>query len=563
MHPPNPPRRRMHMPLSWFRGFATMALLAMTAVASASDAPPQPNILFIFSDDHAYQAVSAYGSGLNKTPHIDRLATEGVRFDRCYVTNSLCGPSRACILTGKYSHKNGFHTNADVFDNRQVTFPQLLQKAGYQTGIIGKWHLSTEPIGFDHWEVLPGQGRYYSPQFDTAAGRITEPGYVADVITDKAVHWLQERDANRPFMLMVQHKSPHREWSPGPKHVGDLADAKFPEPRTLFDDYRNRADAAKQATMRIADDMRLVEDLKVYDPESDYGRLMAKRMSPEEQAAWNKAYEKENAEFEANPPEGDALVGWKYQRYMKDYLRTVQSVDDSVGELLDYLDKSGLADNTVVIYASDQGFYLGEHGWFDKRFMYEQSLRTPFVLRWPQVVKPGGVEERIVSNVDFAQTFLEMAGVEAPGDMQGRSLVKLLKGEKPEDWRKSFYYHYYEGPPAAHTVAEHYGVTDGRYKLIHYYKLGQWELFDLVSDPDEMQSVYGQPDYAVHRQRLTDELKRLRSELEVVSDDPTDLSPTETDVREGQRIKIRPRSEQRQQRRQNRRLERQAADAST
>lgn len=547
----------MHMPLSSFRRQALLALLALVAFGSAAAAADRPNILFIFSDDHAYQAVSAYGSGLNETPNIDRLATEGVRFDRCYVTNSLCGPSRACILTGKYSHKNGFCTNRDVFDNRQTTFPKLLQTAGYQTAIIGKWHLITEPKGFDHWEVLPGQGRYYSPQFDTAEGRVTEPGYVADVITGKALNWLQERDQDRPFMLMVQHKSPHREWSPSPKYVDKLADAKIPEPKTLFDDYGNRADAAKQATMRIADDMRLKEDLKIYDPESDFGRVVTGRMTEEEKAAWLNAYKKVNDEFAAAKLEGDALVRWKYQRYMKDYLNTIQSVDDSVGELLAYLEKSGLADNTVVIYASDNGFYLGEHGWFDKRFMYEQSLRTPLLVRWPNVAKAGSVDDRIVSNVDFAQTFLEMAGVEAPADMQGRSLVSLLKGENPEDWRKSFYYQYYEGPPAEHSVAEHYGVTDGRYKLIHYHKLNQWELFDLVNDPDEMQSVYGQPDYAGHRQRLTDELKRLRSELDVTADAPPVLEEDEVQIRSRQRI------ENRQQRRLNRRLERQAAKASS
>jgi arylsulfatase A-like enzyme len=547
----------MHMPLSSFRRQALLALLALVAFGSAAAAADRPNILFIFSDDHAYQAVSAYGSGLNETPNIDRLATEGVRFDRCYVTNSLCGPSRACILTGKYSHKNGFCTNRDVFDNRQTTFPKLLQTAGYQTAIIGKWHLITEPKGFDHWEVLPGQGRYYSPQFDTAEGRVTEPGYVADVITGKALNWLQERDQDRPFMLMVQHKSPHREWSPSPRYVDKLADAKIPEPKTLFDDYGNRADAAKQATMRIADDMRLKEDLKIYDPESDFGRVVTGRMTEEEKAAWLNAYKKVNDEFAAAKLEGDALVRWKYQRYMKDYLNTIQSVDDSVGELLAYLEKSGLADNTVVIYASDNGFYLGEHGWFDKRFMYEQSLRTPLLVRWPNVAKAGSVDDRIVSNVDFAQTFLEMAGVEAPADMQGRSLVSLLKGENPEDWRKSFYYQYYEGPPAEHSVAEHYGVTDGRYKLIHYHKLNQWELFDLVNDPDEMQSVYGQPDYAGHRQRLTDELKRLRSELDVTADAPPVLEEDEVQIRSRQRI------ENRQQRRLNRRLERQAAKASS
>ena len=468
--------------------------------------------------------MSAYGGGLNKTPNIDRLAAEGVRFDRCYVTNSICGPSRACVLTGKYSHKNGFSTNRSTFDGSQVTFPKLLQQVGYQTAIIGKWHLKSEPTGFDFWQILPGQGRYYSPLFETPEGQITAPGYVTNVITDKALDWLKQRDEDRPFMLMVQHKAPHREWSPSSKHVDDFADAKFPEPKTLFDDYSKRADAAKLATMRIADDLRLKEDLKVYDPESDYGRIMNKRMSPDEKQAWIAAYEKRNEEFKKAPPEGEELVRWKYQRYMQDYLRTVQSVDDSVGTILDFLEESGLADNTVVIYASDQGFYLGEHGWFDKRFMYEQSLRTPFLVRWPGVAKAGSVDDRIVSNVDFAQTFLELAGAPAADGMQGRSLVPLLKGEKPADWRTSFYYHYYEGPPAEHSVAEHYGVTDGRFKLIHYYKLDQWELFDLANDPDELQSVYGQPDYAGPRQRLIDELKRLRSELDVTTNEPVDAA---------------------------------------
>ncbi|WP_198421837.1 sulfatase [Lacipirellula parvula] len=541
------------MPRSRPRGVAVMALAIAALLGSIAQAASQPNILFIFTDDHAYQAVSAYGGGLNETPNIDRLAKEGVRFDRCYVTNSICGPSRACVLTGKYSHKNGFCTNRDIFDGKQTTFPKLLQKSGYQTAIVGKWHLQSEPQGFDHWEVLPGQGLYYSPKFDTAAGRVTEPGYVADVITGKALNWLKQRDAEKPFLLMVQHKSPHREWSASSKHVGKFADHKFPEPKTLFDDYSDRADAAKQATMRIADEMRLKEDLKVYDPQSDYGRTMLSRLNPDEQKAWIAAYEPVNKAFAEAKLEGDELIRWKYQRYMQDYLSTVQSVDDSVGELLAYLDAAGLADNTIVVYASDQGFYLGEHGWFDKRFMYEQSLRTPCLIRWPKVAKPGTVEERIVSNVDFAQTFLDAAGVDAPDDMQGASIVPLLKGETPEDWRKTFYYQYYEGPPAEHNVAEHYGVTDGRYKLIHYFKLKQWELFDLVSDPDELHSVYGQPEYASQRQRLGDELTRLRSELGVTENEPPKLDEPELKSRRQQKI----------ENRQRRRQMRQSASSST
>ncbi len=501
------------------RPFAT-SIAALALAAGAAAAANRPNVVFIFSDDHAYQAVGAYGSRLNRTPHIDRLAAEGLRFDRCYVTNSLCGPSRACILTGKYSHKNGFYSNRSQFDGSQQTFPKLLQQAGYQTAIVGKWHLVSEPTGFDFWQVLPGQGRYYSPIFLTSEGRMTVPGYVTDVITDRAIAWLRdERDANRPFMLMVQHKAPHREWAPGPAHLGEPPTGAYPEPATLFDNYENRADAARQATMRIADDLRLDQDLKMV-ADSPFDKLVQNLMSDDQRAAWLAFYKPLRDAYVADTPEGQDLVRWKYQRYLQDYLRCVQSVDDNVGRLLEYLDESGLAANTVVIYASDQGFYLGEHGWFDKRFMYEQSLRTPLVVRWPGIAKPGTVESRIVSNLDFAETILELAGVDVPADMQGRSFVPLLRGEPPADWRTSFYYHYYEGPPAEHTVAEHYGVTDGRYKLIHYYKLNQWELFDLVDDPDELQSIYGHPNYASVRTRMEAELARLRRELEVTSDDP-------------------------------------------
>jgi arylsulfatase A-like enzyme len=507
----------------WYR-FALICRLAAALVMAASchavaSAAERPNILLIFTDDHAYQAVSAYGSGLNETPHIDRIGKEGVRFDRCYVTNSLCGPSRACVLTGKYSHQNGFYTNRSKFDGSQQTFPKLLRAAGYQTAVIGKWHLVSDPQGFDHWEILPGQGRYYSPVFLTPAGQVVEKGYVTDVVTDKALAWLGERDPEKPFLLMMQHKAPHREWMPSSAHVGDLADQKIPEPATLFDNYKNRADAARMATMRMSD-LRLEQDLKLYPPDSNYAKHVLKLMSDEDRAAWKAAYAADNAAFNKNPLEGEALIRWKYQRYIKDYLRTVQSVDDSVGRVLAYLDEADLAKNTIVVYASDQGFYLGEHGWFDKRFMYEPSLRTPMLVRWPGVAEAGGVEDRIVSNLDFAETFLDAAGVDVPDDMQGRSFAPLLRGEATPDWRTAFYYHYYEGPPAEHTVAEHYGVTDGRYKLIHYYKLDQWEMFDLADDPNEMHSVYGHPDYSAPRARMESELKRLRSELNVVSNDP-------------------------------------------
>lgn len=501
--------------------FAKLLPSLFLVIASTwSAAATPPNIVFLFADDHAYQAISAYGSERNTTPNIDRLAEEGMRFDRCVVTNSICGPSRACILTGKYSHLNGFYGNGDRFDGAQQTLPKLLQQAGYQTAIIGKWHLESDPTGFDFWKVLPGQGRYYSPVFLSAEGKTTEPGYVTDVVTDEALTWLEEgRDKSKPFMLMVQHKAPHREWNPGPDHVADLNDETVPEPETLFDDYANRADAAKQATMRIADHMRPMEDLKLWPADAPYVQRELQLMSPAAQQAWRAAYAEENEAYREDPPTGRERTKWNYQRYIKDYLRCVASVDDNVGRVLDYLEQHDLADNTLVVYSSDQGFYLGEHGWYDKRFMYEESFRTPLLVRWPGVVEPGSVEGRIVSNLDFAETFLEAAGVEVPDDMQGQSLRPILAGDTVDQWRDDFYYHYYEGPPAVHTVAEHYGVTTDRYKLIHYYKLDQWELFDLQNDPHEMNSVYGQADYAEVEADLQSRLQRLRDELGVTTNE--------------------------------------------
>ncbi|MAT72405.1 MAG: sulfatase [Planctomycetaceae bacterium] len=506
------------------KGTALASLAIVAALLAATDAAARPNILFIFSDDHAYQAIGAYGSVLNETPNIDRIAADGVRFDRCYVTNSICGPSRACILTGKYSHLNGFRKNGDKFDGAQQTFPKLLQEAGYQTALIGKWHLGTTPTGFDFWKTLPGQGRYYKPIFNTPEGEVIQDGYTTDVITDEALAWLQEsRDADKPFMLMVQHKAPHREWQPGPAHVADFSDKELPEPPTLFDDYTGRGPAAAAATMRIADHMRPAEDLKIFDASTPYGRRQLNLMPPAAREKWLAAYGPENAAYLADPPTGDAQTHWNYQRYIKDYLRCVQSVDDSAGRLLDYLDESGLAENTLVIYSSDQGFYLGEHGWYDKRWMYEESLRTPLLVRGPGV-QQGVVNKDIVSNLDFGETFLAAAGVDVPDDMQGRSLMPIFAGDTPDDWRDTFYYHYYEGPPAWHDVAQHCGVTDGRYKLIHFYTLGYWELYDLEADPHELHSVYDQPDYAEVQQRLAEELKRLQSSLKVPPGDHEDAS---------------------------------------
>ncbi len=472
---------------------------------STTSAATRPNILFIMSDDHGYQALSCYGSKVNETPNLDRIANEGMRFDRCFVTNSICGPSRATILTGKYTHLNGFARNGDRFDGAQQNVAKLLSGAGYETAVVGKWHLRTDPTGFDYWNVLIGQGPYYNPPMKTGTREqpesqtIKHTGYTTDIITDLALDWLQNRDDSKPFFLMYQHKAPHRNWQPGPKYLNKYDDVTIPEPETLFDDYANRASPASQQTMTIARHLS-PNDLKL---------IPQRGLNEEQRKVWDRAYQPKNAAFEAANLQGDALVRWKYQRYVKDYLRCVDSVDENVGRVLDYLDESGLADNTIVIYTSDQGWYLGEHGWYDKRWMYEESFRTPLMIRWPQKIAAGSVNSDMVMNLDFAQTFLESAGEDMPADMQGRSLLPLLSGETPGDWRTSVYYHYYEFP-GAHSVRRHYGVRTDRYKLIHYYHVGQWELFDLQQDPHELRSVYGDPQYAGVREEMLAELERLR-----------------------------------------------------
>ncbi len=508
-------------------------IVVFLALHSAVFSTERPNIIFIFSDDHATQALSAYDSRLVETPHLDRLAKEGMRFDRCYVTNSICGPSRACILTGKYSHKNGYYRNDEEFDGSQQTFPKLLQQAGYQTALIGKWHLGRQsmPTGFDYWHILEHQGYYYQPKFITPWGQVQYLGYITDLLTEQTLAWLKEgRDPDRPFLLMMQHKAPHRPWDPAPDRLEDNTGKKYPEPETLFDDYQHRSSAAAIAEMRIADDdqMRITgPDIKAWDddklngPHSSSARdWFYGKMTHDQLTSWKAAYREKNKKFYEEKLRGKELVRWKYQRFLQDYLSCISSLDDSVGKVLDYLDESGLAENTVVVYSSDQGFFLGEHGWFDKRFMYEESLRTPLLVRWPGVARSGSVEKRIVSNLDFAGTFLDIAAVEIPSDMQGLSLKPLLQGDSPSYWRDAFYYHYYEGVNGGHKVCEHYGVTDGRYKLIHYYKIGEWEFFDLDADPQEMHSVYGDENYAEEQSRMLAKLQELRSELEVTSDDP-------------------------------------------
>ncbi len=490
-----------------------IALSACQTQTKNEQEKKRPNILFIFSDDHAYQAISAYGGMLKDiapTPNIDRIADEGILFNRCLVTNSICGPSRATVLTGKYGHLNGFISNEGGmrFDGSQQTFPKLMQKAGYTTGIIGKWHLGSKPTGFDYWEVLPGQGFYYNPEFLNVNGKHTETGYVTDIITDKAINWMKENvQGDKPFLLMMQHKAAHREWEPGPEELNLYKSTTFPEPPSLFDDYSNRGRAAKEQDMSIEKTMRLARDLKMFK-----GKKLGTtaRLNEEQEKAWDVVYDPIIKQFRKDNPQGDDLVRFKYQRYMQDYLACVAGVDKSVGKILDYLHESGLDENTIVIYSSDQGFYLGEHGWFDKRFMYEESLRTPLLVKWPSVVKPGTVNNDLVSNLDFAETFLEIAGVEIPEDMQGRSLVPILKGATPEDWRKEFYYHYYEYP-SWHMVKRHYGIRTARYKLIHfYYDIDEWELYDLEKDPYEMNNVYGDKEYVKVQADLKSRLVALR-----------------------------------------------------
>ena len=495
-----------------------LTYLVSSSLNGQSSDDKRPNIIYIMSDDHAFQAISAYGGllkDLAPTPNIDRIARDGMRFDRCLVTNSISGPCRAVVLTGKYSHLNGFLSNeAKQFDGSQQTFPKLLQKAGYNTAIIGKWHLGSQPTGFTHWEILPGQGNYYNPDFITGDGTHRENGYVTEIITEKCIEWLDDvKDSGRPFMLMMHHKAPHREWQPGPHELTLYNDVTFPEPESLFDDYSNRGTAEKTQDMTIAKTMRIEEDIKLYSDRSKMRNTGLNRLTPEQLAAWDSVYNPMIREFYGEDLTGDSLTSYKYQRYMQDYLACIAAVDKSVGEVLDYLKDNGLSNNTIVIYTSDQGFYLGEHGWFDKRFMFEESYRTPLLIRWPGVVASGTVNNDMVSNLDLAETFLDIAGTDVPDDMQGRSMVPILKGKTPSNWRKEHYYHYYEYP-GWHMVKRHYGISTERYKLIHfYYDIDEWELFDLKNDPQEMKNVYNEPEYSEVREELHKRLNELRKQF--------------------------------------------------
>ena len=480
------------------------------------------------SDDHAYQAISAYGSNLTKTPNIDRIAKEGMLFTNACVSNSICAPSRATILTGKHTHINGKIDNLMPFDTTQVTFPQIFQSNGYETAMFGKLHFGNNPKGADEFMILPGQGYYLNPDFSTPRGDTTIVGYVTDVITDISLNWLKkDRNPEKPFMMMYMHKAPHRPWWPSPEKFEEFSKKNFPEPATLFDDYKNRGTAANTAEMNLLTHMMYSHDSKIrpellkkmgdkvtpvveefkngfYGP---YGRATKKQ-----KVKYDKVLDRINKDFEENWPHmtDEEKMRWKYQRYMQDYLACISSVDDNVGRVLDYLEESGLAENTIVVYTSDQGFYLGEHGWFDKRFIYNESFKTPLLIKWPNKVKAGSVENEMVQNLDFAQTLLAAADIKAPEDMQGESLLPLLLNEREKWTRDAVYYHYYEYP-SVHMVKRHYGLVNKSYKLAHfYYDVDEWELYDRKNDPQELKNVYNDPKYAAVVKELKIKLAELR-----------------------------------------------------
>jgi arylsulfatase A-like enzyme len=457
--------------MNFFPGLVTCLL------ACGQGPADRPNILFIMTDDHAAHAISAYGGKINRTPHLDQLAKEGVRLDHCFVTNSICTPSRAAILTGKYSHKNGVPV-FNRFDGGQQTVAKLLQAAGYHTGMYGKWHLGSDPTGFDQWKILPGQGLYHDPVFYTATERKKEPGYCTDLITDFSIDFLDKRPKDKPFFLMCHHKAPHRNWQPRADKKAKWANIEVPLPETFDDEYTGKSNASREATMRVADHLT-PNDLKEQPPEGLTGR---------------------------------DLKIWKYQRYMRDYLACVESVDDNIGRLLDHLDRQGLRDNTLVIYTSDQGFFLGDHGWYDKRFMYEESLKMPFLARWPGKIKPGTTSGDMVLNVDFAPTFLAAAGLPVPGDMQGQNALGVLAGNSPKGWRTDMYYRYYHYP-ADHRVQPHIGVRTLTHKLIHFNKIDQWELYDLTTDPREMRNLIHEPEQQAKVKELKERMLALKKEL--------------------------------------------------
>ncbi len=498
-------------------GILLIVLLASFVIVGCStkEEPMQrPNILFIMSDDHGYQAISSYNKELINTPNLDRIADEGVIFSNSFVGNSICAPSRATMLTGKHTHINGQIDNSVSFDGSQVTFPKLLQAAGYQTALIGKWHLRSDPTGFDYWNIVPGQGQYYNPDFIEMGEKKRFEGYVTDITTDFALDWLDKRDKEKPFCLLLHNKAPHRTWEPDTLYLDEFKDKVYPAPENFFDNYEGRQAAAEQHLSIRATDMDVNYDLKL-NIKGRFGLVdHTRRMNEKQRERWNKHYQPITKDFLKRNLEGDDLYLWKYQRYMRDYLACIRSVDENAGRVLDYLEENGLADNTLVVYTSDQGFYLGEHGWFDKRFMYEESFRTPLLMRLPKGYNRKGEISELVQNIDYAPTFLDFAGVEIPPEIQGKSLKPILIDDKNTKWRDAIYYHYYEFPNE-HAVKKHYGVRTQRYKLIHFYNdIDVWELYDLEKDPTEMHNVFGQPEYAEAQQKLETRLAELRVEYD-------------------------------------------------
>ena len=528
---------------------ALFAVLFVFMLSQCCVADERPNILFVFTDDHAPHAIGAYDGWLkdvNPTPNIDSIARQGMLFRNSFCTNSICGPSRAVIQTGKHSHKNGFMNNGDKFNWAQQTFPKLLQKAGYETAIYGKSHLHGKPQGYDKWSVLPGQGDYYNPVFITPEGRMTVEGYCTDIVTDMGIDYIKnDRDKDKPFMLMVQHKAPHRCWMPAFRHINLYDDIEIPEPATLFDKWEDNAPPARWQELEIDRHMDPHYDLFLdLTPDAQPTPIQQRqdrsawrnlqKMTPEQLELWRELWGPKDKAFHDANLTGKDLVRWKFQRYAKNYLRCVKGVDEGVGRLLKTLDEEGLADNTVVIYCSDQGFYIGDHGWYDKRWMYEESLKMPFIVRWPGKTKPGSVNEQMIQNIDYAPTFLEMAGAKIPGDMQGESLVPLLKGQSPENWRRAIYYHYYEFP-SVHMVPRHCGIRTQRYKLMHFYQFGEeWELYDLKTDPDELHNLYEQPEHAGKVQAL----KKRLLEIQEYYGDTSDLSPKPKEWQQKMRTKV-------------------------
>ena len=544
------------------KSIISLAALSCVTAAYAQQQKTQqhPNIVYIMCDDHAYQCISAYGSAISKlapTPNIDRLAERGMRFDRAFVENSLSTPSRACLMTGQYSHQNGQRQLGEGIDTTHTFFTELLQEAGYQTAVVGKWHMGCDPKGFDYYHVYNDQGQYWNPQYrgtDTNNEFVVEDGYSTDLTTDHALDFIEHRDPSKPFCLLLHHKAPHRNWQANLKYLGMYDDVEFPMPENFYDDYATRGSAVRTQKMSVTRDMRWEQDFKVPemldlnnpDSQDSYNALMGEinRMTPEQRSAWGRYYFPRNRRLLEAQLKGKDLDNWKYQVYIRDYMSVIASVDESVGRVLDYLDKNGLTDNTMIVYTSDQGFYMGEHGWFDKRFMYEESLRTPLIVSYPGHTKPGSVCNRLVQNIDYAPTFLALAGVKQPKDMPGRSLVPVLtNGDNVKNWRQSIYYHYYDYP-TYHMVRKHDGVRTDRYKLIHFYGKGgldavpenkyqnvpgtreyatlkglesigyfepkdeavdYCELYDLQADPHEQNNIFGKPG----TEKITKQLQRV------------------------------------------------------